>query len=507
VVILLSLQLGWGLWLMPQAFATFGWLAVLVIAGSAAATWLSGSLYGRLCSAVPDATSLADVGNESHQRTGRNMAAGFVILTQILMCLVLQLAAATSLQHTLKGITPNQPDEMLPLWLAQVIVGCAVAVASQLRQLAKLSWLCYVGNIAQLIAACLLAAGMLSDMNCRSDSTTGQDSCGAAESSGGYPYSQHAWLHYLVTLLGVVFAYGGQYAYVDVAHQMRCRTAFTAMQHASTGIMTVLYLLFGAMVYAARGPAAAELQVFAANGPAALSRTAVACVLVQTVVQLVISVYIWTTTLVTWYMYCSNGCKAVCSRTVCTTLQCQDTAKPTAAISAASSVCSMFLCDPQRDIEGQRDLPPNTLCTASATGVDGSQGEPPLVPQVTSQQQAASSSLRGLQQQAQSDPGAVSAGRFVWCVGSCASIAVSAVVSSFVPSIKHLAGVLAAGSDLMLAYGVPCLFAAVLLRDVMPVRHRAWVAGALRGMFVVSLLASIAGVAVSVLSFVSGSRD
>lgn len=253
---------------MPQAFATFGWLAVLVIAGSAAATWLSGSLYGRLCNAVPDARSLADVGRASHHRTGRNMAAGFVILTQILMCLVLQLAAATSLQHTLKGIPQNQPDGMLPLWLAQLIVGVAVAVASQLRQLAQLSWLCYAGNVAQLIAAGLLAAGMLSDINCQSDSRSAHG-CGAAAPAGKDPGSQHAWPYDVVTLLGVVFAYGGQYAYVDVAHQMRCRTAFAAMQHASNGIMTVLYLLFGAMVYAARGPAAAELQVFAANGPAA----------------------------------------------------------------------------------------------------------------------------------------------------------------------------------------------------------------------------------------------
>jgi hypothetical protein len=256
-------------------------------------------------------------------------------------------------------------------------VGVAVAVASQLRQLAQLSWLCYAGNVAQLIAAGLLAAGMLSDINCQSDSRPAHG-CGAAAPAGKDPGSQHAWLYDVVTLLGVVF--GGQYAYVDVAHQMRCRTAFAAMQHASTGIMTVLYLLFGAMVYAARGPAAAELQVFAANGPAALWRTAVACVLVQTLVQLVISVYIWTTTLVTWYLYCRDGCKAMCMRTVSTTFQRQDTPKMTAALSAGSSVGSMCrsdsvvchshgggthtlrsTCDLQRDIEGQRDPMPNTI--------------------------------------------------------------------------------------------------------------------------------------------------
>lgn len=140
------------------------------------------------------------------------MAAGFVILNQILMCLVLQLAAATTLQHTLKGVVPNQPDGMLPLWLAQVIVGCAVAVASQLQQLAQLSWVCYVGNIAQLTAACLLVAGMLYDIDCHTERPAGMDRCGTPDPAEKQPDTQHAWLHGVVKLLGAVFAYGGQYA-------------------------------------------------------------------------------------------------------------------------------------------------------------------------------------------------------------------------------------------------------------------------------------------------------
>jgi hypothetical protein len=278
---------------------------------------------------------------------------------------------------------------MLPLWLAQVIVGCAVAVASQLRQLAQLSWVCYVGNIAQLTAACLLAASMLSDIDCHTERPAGMDGCGTPDPAGKHPDSQHAWL------LGVVFAYGGQYAYVDIARQMRNRTAFTAVLHLSIGIMTVLYLLVGAMVYAARGPAAAELQVLAPNGPVLLSRTAVACVLVQTLVQLVIAVYIWTTTLVTWYLH---RCNAVCSHAAFTTLGHQDTPKLHAVASDGSSIGSVCqpdglacnrcrTCDSQRDIEGQRDLIPDSVCVDSVTGVDETQSEPPLVPRIPSQQQ------------------------------------------------------------------------------------------------------------------------
>jgi amino acid permease len=105
LAVLLSLTLGWGLWLMPEIFSAFGWAAApVIIAVSAAATWLSGSLYGQLCDAVPHAGSLSEVGWQAHGRTGQRSAAAFVTLTQILMCLVLQLAAATSL-HVAFGVT------------------------------------------------------------------------------------------------------------------------------------------------------------------------------------------------------------------------------------------------------------------------------------------------------------------------------------------------------------------------------------------------------------------
>ena len=58
-----------------------------------------------------------------------------------------------------------------------------------------------------------------------------------------------------------------------------------------------------------------------------------------------------------------------------------------------------------------------------------------------------------------------------------------------------------------LGWEMTCLFAAVLLRNVMSLRHRVCIVRVLGVLFVVSLLAGIAGVAVSVLSFVSGSRD
>lgn len=164
--VLLSLTLGWGLWLVPEVFSAFGWAAaVIIIAASAAATWLSGSLYGQLCSAVPHAASLSEVGRRAHGRAEQRSAAAFVMLTQVLMCLVLQQAAATSLQqallHTANGRT-------ISLWLAQLAVGAVLLAAVQLRHLAHLSWLCYGGNLAQLLAACLLSAGLLVEAKSRS---------------------------------------------------------------------------------------------------------------------------------------------------------------------------------------------------------------------------------------------------------------------------------------------------------------------------------------------------
>jgi hypothetical protein len=82
------------------------------------------------------------------------------------------------------------------------------------------------------------------------------------------------------------------------------------------------------------------------------------------------------------------------------------------------------------------------------------------------------------------------------------TVGLSAVISTFVPSIRHLAGILAAGADLMLAYGLPCLFAAAIWRGV----SRQWVLGMLEAVFAVTVVASVGGVAVSVWSFVQGGQ-
>jgi hypothetical protein len=77
---------------------------------------------------------------------------------------------------------------------------------------------------------------------------------------------------------------------------MADRQAFARVQQAATCIMAGLYIAFGAIVYAVQGRAATELAVFAADDLHALGRAVVVCVLLQTFVQLSLSVYLWTAT-------------------------------------------------------------------------------------------------------------------------------------------------------------------------------------------------------------------
>jgi hypothetical protein len=75
-------------------------------------------------------------------------------------------------------------------------------------------------------------------------------------------------------------------------------------------------------------------------------------------------------------------------------------------------------------------------------------------------------------------------------------------MSTIVPSTWHLAGKLTAGAGLLLAYSLPCLFAAVTCWQL----SRQWVLILLKAVFVVTVVASIGGAAVSVWSFVQGGQ-
>lgn len=72
IVTLLSLQLGWGLWLLPADFARLGWLgAGITVAVVSLLTAYSASLFPRLVAAVEGAVLFGDVGEAAAGRKGR----------------------------------------------------------------------------------------------------------------------------------------------------------------------------------------------------------------------------------------------------------------------------------------------------------------------------------------------------------------------------------------------------------------------------------------------------
>lgn len=72
IVTLLSLQLGWGLWLLPADFARLGWLgAGTAVAVVSLLTAYSASLFPRLVAAVEGAVLFGDVGEAAAGRKGR----------------------------------------------------------------------------------------------------------------------------------------------------------------------------------------------------------------------------------------------------------------------------------------------------------------------------------------------------------------------------------------------------------------------------------------------------
>lgn len=458
LAVLLSLQLGWGLWLMPHVFASFGWISALVILVVSAATGISGSLFGELCDAVPDAQTLEQIGSKAYQRTGRRLAASFVGVTKLAVCLLLQLAAATALQHALMGVVSWGGDGVLPLWVAQAIVGCAVLLAVQLRHLEHLSWFCYIGNAAQLAAAVLMCAGLWGRCS------TGSCDAGHRAPTCIVETGSHSWTHQVVTILSIFFAFGGQYAFVDVVHHMTDRKAFSRVQQLATCIMAALYIAFGTAVYAAEGSAAMELEVFNVHGPPALARTVVVCVLLQTFVQHALSVHLWTGT---FMRLCAAGSEpCVLPRTHLVA------ANASPAIPAAAGGTA------------NAQVTPDCLTAVPCQGVAMSHVPACLsgVWSVLGQQSARM-------------------GRMWWLLASAASIVLCGIVSTVVPSLQHLVGIVAAATYIMLAYGLPSLFGVVLLEG----RHGLFFIRTLTAVFVVSVLVSPFGVAASVLSFVQSS--
>ena len=168
VLTLLSLQLGWGLWLLPHSFAALGWAPALalLLCLSVGSAW-SASLLSRLRGAAPGAVLLGDVGALAGGPQARAAVYAVVYALDASRCAVLHLAAAQSLRHALGGGAPaaaaaaGAHTAPLPPPGRAALAAAALALPlAQARAPGRLAAFFGAGSAAQLAALGVVAYQM-----------------------------------------------------------------------------------------------------------------------------------------------------------------------------------------------------------------------------------------------------------------------------------------------------------------------------------------------------------
>ncbi|KAK9845239.1 hypothetical protein WJX81_000853 [Elliptochloris bilobata] len=261
-------------------FARLGYVpAVCVIVSTAAATMYSGILISRLCRAVPDAVIFGDIGDAALGRRGRWLSYAVIYATDATRCIILHLAATQALQAAVA-----RPD--IPLLVYGLVVAGAALVFAQIRSLSELGWFLSAGTLAQLVALALIAWGLLA--------APAPEARTRLVVGGGAGALAPA----LIAVMNIIFAFGGQFAFVEIITAMRRPREFPAAVGASTPLMAALYLLLGAIGYWSRGEDSPELIIFGmGTGPAA--RAAAAAILLQALAQYLVNLNVWTHNILT----------------------------------------------------------------------------------------------------------------------------------------------------------------------------------------------------------------
>ncbi|PNW82897.1 hypothetical protein CHLRE_06g298750v5 [Chlamydomonas reinhardtii] len=302
---LLTLQLGWGLWLLPCDFARLGWVfGIVVLALLAIATSYSGSLFTRLYGAVPQAVLFGDVGDAAAGRVGRISVYITIYSLDATRCIILHLAATQSLFHAL---SPSL-QQVLPLWQCSVIVAVVVLLLGQIRYLTQLSWFFMTGTAAQLVAIAIVVYDMLLY---RGSPGEGGDASDAALHLGAtltaerhqelvydsplFPsdVSTSNWTPAAMAVLNMIFAYGGQFAFLEIMSSMRTPNNFSKAVMMCTGIMTALYGGFGAIGYWSKGASVHGIAVFSMRA-GVLAQIAAAFIFFQALAQYLVNLNVWT---------------------------------------------------------------------------------------------------------------------------------------------------------------------------------------------------------------------
>ncbi|KAG2491782.1 hypothetical protein HYH03_009942 [Edaphochlamys debaryana] len=301
---LLTLQLGWGLWLLPCDFARLGWIpGFVVLAILAGATAYSGSLFTRLYAAVPRAVLLGDIGEAAVGHKGRALVYGTIYSLDATRCIILHLAATQSIYHAL---APSL-ETPLPLWQCSAVVAVAVLLLGQIRYLTQLSSFFLVGTAAQMVALAIVIhdlvlhrgppaedhgdGGSVSQPAWFLRSTPIQASEYAAPLVPEGNLSDY-WVTAAMAILNMIFAYGGQFAFLELLTSMQTPQRFTHAVLGCTGIMTALYGSFGAVGYWSKGATVHGIVIFSMS-PGPLAQIASGFIFFQALAQYLVNLNVW----------------------------------------------------------------------------------------------------------------------------------------------------------------------------------------------------------------------
>lgn len=271
-VTLLALQLGWGLWLMPYDFARLGWIpGVAVVVGFALLTMYSGNLFCRLHQHVPGAVLFGDIGDAAYGSWGRSACYWITYTLDATRCIVMHLAATKCAQYALLR-------EDVPLWQYAGAVCLMMLVVGQVKCLEKMCKWLMVGTFCQFAAIIVVLVRLI--VRPSWDHPTELVHRGELQDS-------------LVAVMNVVFAYGGQFAFVEIINGMKVPSQFSQAIALCTPIMTFAYLGLAAVGYYNQGTGAAEILAFN-MGHDVVMRLAILMLLIQALAQYLVNLNVWT---------------------------------------------------------------------------------------------------------------------------------------------------------------------------------------------------------------------
>lgn len=289
---LLTLQLGWGLWLLPCDFARLGWVGGFAsLATLAALTGYSGSLFTRLFQAVPSAVLFGDIGAQAAGKVGRLLVYITIYSLDATRCIILHLAATQSLYH---AVAPSLPaGQELPLWQCSVVVAMLILLLGQIRYLTQLSGFFMTGTAAQLVALVIVVYDLILHPGPDADRGDSVPSPFLVKGSSMHEGEVQMMAPAIMAVLNMIFAYGGQFAYLEIMTSMAAPSRFTTSVNACTAIMTALYGGLGAVGYWSKGSSMSGIVIFNMR-PGKPAQVAAALILLQALAQYLVNLNIWT---------------------------------------------------------------------------------------------------------------------------------------------------------------------------------------------------------------------